>query len=258
MKLWNALKLKCNLWTPHWFLLSDACKILHDSLLHSLYKVFRCCAHTREPAFIDIVERRLLNQSCRGRGVLHSYFIRFLVDVFSSPVVCMLPGEPTTWETTVCINDKPCRALAAFCSIGGTSPLITFIFVIEAETHFRRALETLPLLGLGTLEVGRHLETNGDNRIFLASLEKCTRTFQAFGWIGNLMLRWHRVLALAAWLTCDRFVQCVSTSILGASWPLSVKLTRTNFKQDHTSITHYNAPIHEFDVTFLGQVTWWY
>lgn len=38
----------------------------------------------------------------------------------SSAVLCMLPGEPTTGETTVCINDKPCRALAAFCSICGT------------------------------------------------------------------------------------------------------------------------------------------
>lgn len=53
------------------------------------------------------------------------------------------------------------------------------MFQIEAEAHFRRALETLPLLGLGTLE---ELQTFGvkwglsDYRIFLASLEKCTHT----------------------------------------------------------------------------------
>ncbi len=67
-------------------------------------------------------------------------------DVFSSPVVCMLPGEPTTWETTVCINDKPCRALAAFCSIGGTSPL-TFIFVIyRGRNPFQESFGDAPVI----------------------------------------------------------------------------------------------------------------
>ena len=47
----------------------------------------------------------------------------------SSAVLCMLPGEPTTGETTVCINDKPCRALAAFCSICGLDFTLNNLYI---------------------------------------------------------------------------------------------------------------------------------
>ena len=175
MTSWNAILDHPWRIDSYFLNLSDACKILKTSpSALSLHRIQVLCAH--KGACLHQHRGETLAQSklpgTKGRGVLHSYFRKM-----------MLPGEPTTGETTVCINDKSCRALAAFCSICGTWlhpkwPLYT-LFQIEAEAHFRRALETLPLLGLGTLE---ELQTFGvkwglsDYCIFLASLEKCTHT----------------------------------------------------------------------------------
>ena len=80
------------------FLLSDACKILKTSLLHSLYTVFRCCAHTSEPAFINIVERRLLNQSCRGRGEVGCFILTSLNWCFFKRSSLHAPRRAHDWR----------------------------------------------------------------------------------------------------------------------------------------------------------------